>query len=109
VRRNTTKPKRRGRALKSLLILGSLDRGAKGAASDLDLLALGTVSEPKLNAALKPVGRKLGRAVHATACSMESFRSRLRAGESFAVGIAPGPRVALIGDLDAAIFQATGQ
>jgi hypothetical protein len=35
--------------------------------SDLDLLVLGRASELKLKAALKPVARKLGRAVHATA------------------------------------------
>jgi hypothetical protein len=35
--------------------------------SDLDLLVLRRASELKLNSALKPVARKLGRAVRATA------------------------------------------
>jgi predicted nucleotidyltransferase len=91
------------------LIFGSLARGAAGAASDLDLLLLGGVSELKLNAALKPVGRQLGRAVHATASTCDSFMSQLRAGESFALGVMQGPRVPLIGDLGAALLQATGQ
>jgi predicted nucleotidyltransferase len=90
------------------LIFGSVARGAAGAASDLDLLVLGRASELKLNAALKPVGRQLGRAVHATACSIESFKKQLRGGESFALGVVQGPRVPLIGDLDAALIQATG-
>ncbi len=90
------------------LIFGSIARGAAGAASDLDLLVLGRASELKLNAALKPVGRKLGRAVHATACSIESFKKQLRGGESFAQGVVQGPRVPLIGDLDAALLQTTG-
>jgi MarR family len=97
------------KGLQVALIFGSLARRAEGAASDLDLLALGSVSELKLNAALKPWGRKLGRAVHATACSVESFRSQLHGGESFALGVAQGPRIALIGDFDASIFQALGQ
>ncbi len=91
------------------VIFGSVARGAAGAASDLDLLVLGRASELKLNAALKPVGRKLGRAVRATACTLDSFKNQLRGGESFAMGVLQGPRVSLIGDLDAALFQAIGQ
>jgi hypothetical protein len=91
------------------VIFGSVARGAAGAASDLDLLVLGRASELKLNAALKPAGRKLGRAVRATASTVESFKNQLRSGESFALGVVQGPRVSLIGDLDAAFFQAIGQ
>ena len=91
------------------LFFGSVAGGAAGAASDLDLLVLGKASELKLNAALKPVGRQLGRAVHATACTIDSFKNQLRGGESFALGVVQGPRIALIGDLDAALLQATGQ
>jgi hypothetical protein len=85
------------------LVFGSLARGAGSAQSDVDVLVLGTASELKLNAALKPAGRSLGRAVRATATTIESFRDQLRAGEGFALGILQGPRIALIGDLDAAI------
>lgn len=91
------------------LIFGSVAGGAAGAASDLDLLVLGGASELKLNAALKPVGRKLGRDVHASASTIDSFMSQLRGGESFALAVMQGPRVPLIGDLDAALLQATGQ
>jgi predicted nucleotidyltransferase len=91
------------KGVQAAIIFGSLARGAEGAASDVDLLALGSVSELKLNAALKPVGRQLGRAVHATVCTIESFKNQLRGGESFALGVVQGPRIALIGDFDAAI------
>lgn len=94
--------------LEVALVFGSVARGAAVATSDLDVLVLGTVSELKVNAALKPAGRALGRAVHATACTMDSFKNQLRGGESFALGIVQGPRIALIGEFDAAIFQATG-
>jgi predicted nucleotidyltransferase len=86
------------------LVFGSVARGAEGAASDLDVLVLGSASELKLNAALKAAGRTLGRAVHATASTIESFKNQLRGGESFALGVVQGPRIALIGDLDAAIL-----
>jgi predicted nucleotidyltransferase len=91
------------------LVFGSVARGAEGAASDLDVLVLGSASELKLNAALKPAGRALGRAVHATASTTQSFKNQLRGGESFALGVVQGPRIALIGDLDAAILSTPGQ
>jgi hypothetical protein len=55
------------------------------------------------------LGRKLWRAVRATACTVDSFKKQLRGGESFATGVLQGPRVSLIGGLDAALFQAIGQ
>ena len=91
------------------VIFGSVARGAAGPASDLDLLVLGRASELKLNAALQPVSRKLGRAVRATAFTVESFKNKLRGGENFALGVMQAPRVSLIGDLDAALLQAIGQ
>lgn len=91
------------------VMFGSVAGNTAGAASDLDLLVLGRASELKLNAAMKPVGRKLGRAVHATASTIDSFKSQLSSGESFARGVMQGPRVCLIGDLDAALLHATGQ
>jgi predicted nucleotidyltransferase len=90
------------------VIFGLVARGAAGAkterASDLNLLVLGRASELKLNAALKLAGRKLGRAVRATVCTVDSFKNQLRGGESFALSVLQGPRVSLIGDLDAALF-----
>jgi predicted nucleotidyltransferase len=91
------------KGVQAALIFGSLARGAASATSDVDLLVLGSASELKLNAALKPVGRQLGRSVHATVCTVESFKNQLRSGESFALGVVRGPRIALIGDFDAAI------
>jgi predicted nucleotidyltransferase len=91
------------KGVQAALIFGSLARGAESATSDVDLLVLGSASELKLNAALKPVGRQLGRSVHATVCTVESFKNQLRSGESFALGVVRGPRIALIGDFDAAI------
>jgi predicted nucleotidyltransferase len=91
------------KGVQAALIFGSLAGGAESATSDVDLLVLGSASELKLNAALKPVGRQLGRSVHATVCTVESFKNQLRSGESFALGVVRGPRIALIGDFDAAI------
>lgn len=94
---------------KVAVVFGSVARGQARAGSDVDVLVLGTASELKLNAALKPAGRALGRAVHATAFTIEAFKNQLRAGESFAQGVVQGPRMPIIGDFDAEILQATGR
>ena len=94
---------------KVAVVFGSVARGQARAGSDVDVLVLGTASELKLNAALKPAGRALGRVVHATAFTIEAFKNQIRAGESFAQGVAQGPRMPLLGDFDAEILQATGR
>ncbi len=47
--------------------------------------------------------------MRATACTLDSFKNQLRGGESFALGVLRGPRVSLIGDLNAALIQAISQ
>ena len=90
------------------LVFGSVARGEAGAQSDVDVLVLGGASELKANAALKPAGRSLGRAVHATASTIEAFMAHVRAGESFAQDIVQGPRIALLGSLENAILSNAG-
>jgi predicted nucleotidyltransferase len=87
------------------VIFGSFARGEEAAESDVDVLVLGKLSELKVNTLLKPVGRKLGRPVHASVSTIEDFRNQIQAGESFAREIVQGPRIALIGDLDATVVQ----
>jgi predicted nucleotidyltransferase len=90
------------------VVFGSVARGEAAAGSDVDVLLLGSVSELKANAALKAVGRQLGRAVRATACTMEAFKTQVRGQESFALGVIQSPKIPLSGDFDASIFSATG-
>lgn len=85
------------------LVFGSIPRNDESANSDIDVLVLGSVSELKLNALLKPIGRKLGRPVHASVSTVKSFKAQVAAGESFALGIVQGPKIALIGELDTAV------
>lgn len=91
------------------LVFGSVARGEAGAGSDVDVLVLGSASELKLNAALKPAGRLLGRAVHVTAFTMDAFMEQVRGGESFAREIVQGPRIVLTGSLDDAVFSVSGR
>lgn len=89
-------------------VFGSMARGEAGADSDIDVMALGSLSELKLNVALKPAGRILGRQVHGTVSTMASFQEQLRGGESFARDIVRGPRIPLIGEFDVEVLSGTG-
>ena len=91
------------------LVFGSVARGEAGAGSDVDVLVLGQVSELKVNAALKPVGRALGRAVHATASTINAFMEQVRGGESFAQDIVQGPRIALVGSFEDVVLSGAGR
>lgn len=89
------------------VIFGSVARraaGGKNRESERPR-SVGGASELKVNATLKPVGLKLGRAVRATACAVDSFKNQLSGGESFALSVLQEPRVSLIGDLNAALFR----
>ncbi len=90
------------------LVFGSVARGEADADSDIDLMVIGTLSELKLNVALKPVSRVLGRTVHATVSTMHSFQEQLRGGESFARDIAQGPRIPVIGAFDVEVLSGAG-
>lgn len=74
-------------------IFGSYARGEEGANSDIDLLVLCGLSEIKVNAALKPVGRKHNRALHATVMSPERFKALVAESNSFAREVLSGPRI----------------
>jgi predicted nucleotidyltransferase len=95
--------------IEAALVFGSVARGEATANSDVDVLILGAASELKVNAALRPAGRQLGRKVHATACTIEAFRNQVTDRESFAQEVVQSPRIPLIGHFDAAIFSAPGQ
>jgi DNA-binding MarR family transcriptional regulator len=90
------------------LVFGSVARGEATAGSDVDVLVLGDVSELKVNAALKPAGRLLGRAVRATASTIEVFKNQIRGQESFALEVVQKPRIPLLGNFDASILSASG-
>jgi predicted nucleotidyltransferase len=91
------------------LVFGSVAKGQAIAKSDVDVLILGSASELKANAALKPAGRTLGRTIHATACTIEEFKKQMREGESFAQDIVQSPRIALMGDFDASVLSSSGK
>ncbi len=81
------------------VVFGSVGRGEEQATSDLDLLVLGEdLSEIRVNARLKPVGRKHRREINASVFSRKEFEQLLRQGNGFALGIVNQKVVPLKGE-----------
>jgi Polymerase beta, Nucleotidyltransferase len=82
------------------LIFGSSARGEDKAASDIDVLVLGdNLSEIKVNAALRPVGRKHHRTINASVYSKNEFLKLVTAEEAFALSVMSQPVILLKGTL----------
>jgi predicted nucleotidyltransferase len=80
------------------VIFGSVARGEESASSDVDVLVLGEhLSSLKVNAKLKPIGRKHQREIHATVASRKEFEERLAEGEGFASNVVSHPVIPLKG------------
>lgn len=80
------------------VVFGSVARGEETAASDLDVLVLGDgLSAIRVNAALKSVGRKHNREIHASVFSKSEFEQMLDEENSFALGVVRHPTIPLKG------------
>ncbi len=67
------------------VVFGSVARGEEKATSDIDVLVLGDeLSELRVNALLRPVGRKHSREIHASVFSRKEFEQMLADGNDFA-------------------------
>ena len=65
------------------VVFGSVARGEEKATSDIDVLVLGDeLSELRVNARLRPVGRKHSREIHALVFSRNEFSTRHQGGWS---------------------------
>ena len=84
----------------TVAIFGSSARAEEHANSDVDVLVLGEeLSSIRVNAALKPVGRKHHREIRATVLSPKEFSELAQSGDSFAQSVLANPVVVLKGTL----------
>ena len=84
----------------TVLIYGSVARGEEDALSDVDVLVLGpNLSSIQVGAALKGVGRKHNRTIHATVLTEQAFQDLLREGDGFAKSVAGQKTISLKGAL----------
>jgi predicted nucleotidyltransferase len=87
-------------AVETAVVFGSVARGEEKAGSDIDILALGDgLSEIKVNAALRPVGRKHRREISASCFSAQEFERLLVRGDAFARSVVSQRTIPLKGEL----------
>jgi len=79
-------------------IFGSFARGDDTAASDVDLLVIGTAPRRELAGALASPAGHLGREVNLALYTPAEFSTRLRAANHFITAVLAEPRIWLIGD-----------
>jgi prevent-host-death family protein len=90
-----------GDRVRLALVFGSIARGDEGPDSDVDLLVVGDVSRWDLVPLVRRVEREIGREVNDTLYTPEEFRDRVRAEDYFVAALLAGPRIAVVGSLDA--------
>ncbi|MEO5772206.1 MAG: nucleotidyltransferase domain-containing protein, partial [Burkholderiaceae bacterium] len=81
-------------------VYGSVAAGTERAASDVDLMVLGSAGFADLARVLAPVQAQLRREVNPTLMKPRDFARKLAAGDGFARSVAKGRRLWLIGGED---------
>jgi predicted nucleotidyltransferase len=81
-------------------VYGSFARGEEKAASDIDLMVVGSTSLDEILDALGPVEKRLRRPVNPTIYSLEDVRARLHEGNYFLQSLKKSKKVFLIGHED---------
>ncbi len=81
-------------------IYGSFAEGRENAASDIDLVVVGTTSLAAASRALRSAEEELGREVNAIIYPPEEFRAKIEEGHHFVNAILTGEKIFLIGDMD---------
>ena len=80
-------------------VYGSCARGAETAASDVDVLVIGTAPDViAINVALSDAGLNLGREINPVVMTASEFKRRLAEGDHFLKSATAGPLIFLIGD-----------
>ena len=79
------------------LIYGSYARGKETAASDVDLMIVGTVDMDKLDAILRGLEKDLGREINCVLYSKNELKARRRKKDGFIMDVLSKEKVILIG------------
>jgi predicted nucleotidyltransferase len=78
-------------------IFGSLARSKERAASDVDLMVIGTIGLRSLSSRLAGVSEQIGREINPHALSIEEFRRRKQNGNHFLSNVIESPKLFIIG------------
>jgi predicted nucleotidyltransferase len=78
-------------------LYGSFARGKQDAASDIDVLVIGTPRSDALAEAVRKLERQLGREINYTVLAVKEFKSRRERKDAFLANVWHNKRVSLIG------------
>jgi predicted nucleotidyltransferase len=81
-------------------LFGSFAQGRQRAASDVDLMVIGSTSVAAIAKALAEAQRRLGREINPTIYRPGEFAAKLHSGHHFINAVVDGPKIFLIGDED---------
>jgi predicted nucleotidyltransferase len=81
-------------------LYGSVARGEEHAASDVDLMVIGTLKQIDLLPVLRKLEARFRREVNVTLYSPEEFRRKRAAGDHFLHSVLKGKTIPLKGTLD---------
>jgi len=81
-------------------IFGSQAAGVAGAASDVDLLVVGSAGLRALAPRLRPVASALGREVNPHVLSRDTFSEKARTGDAFIASVLAAPKLWIVGGAD---------
>ncbi len=79
-------------------VFGSVAQGKERAASDVDVLVVGSASFASVVGMLNTAGEQLRRAVNPVVMTKSAFTTKLAGGDRFAVRVAREPKIFLLGD-----------
>jgi predicted nucleotidyltransferase len=82
-------------------VYGSFAAGTEDAWSDIDLMIVGMVDLASLRTVLRGLEQRLGREINETVYDTEEFVRRRNEGDAFLERVMRGPKIVLIGDVDA--------
>jgi predicted nucleotidyltransferase/DNA-binding HxlR family transcriptional regulator len=89
-----------GKKVALAFVFGSVAAGSERPGSDVDLMVLGSASFADLARALAPAHAALGREVNPTVMATRDYARKLAARDAFALSVAKGPRIWLMGGED---------
>jgi predicted nucleotidyltransferase len=85
-------------SIRLAFVFGSLARGEEQAASDLDLMVLGSLTLRQLARRLSGVAGKIGREINPHVFTLEEFHRRRQSGDHFLSTVLAAPRIFIIGN-----------
>ena len=89
-----------GKKVALAFVFGSVAAGSERPGSDVDVMVLGSASFADLARALAPAQEVLGREVNPTVITPREFARKLSDNDGFALSVAKGPRIWLMGGED---------